>query len=42
MKNPDHLLTNWKIITDNKNKIMVDQIIKYENYEEGLDIFSKK
>ena len=42
MKNPDHLLTNWKIITDNKNQVMVDQIIKYESYEEGLDIFSKK
>ena len=42
LSNPDHLLTNWNIISNEKNEIMVDQVIKYEEYEKGLNIFSNK
>ncbi len=42
LSNPDHLLTNWNIISNEKNEIMVDQVIKYEEYEKGLNTFSNK
>jgi len=42
LANPEHLLTNWKIISNKKNEILVDHIIKYEEYEKGLEIVSDK
>ena len=42
LANPEHLLTNWNIISNEKNEIMVDHIIKYEEYEKGLEIISNK
>lgn len=42
LANPEHLLTNWNIISNDKNEVLVDHIIKYEEYEKGLEIISNK
>ena len=42
LQNPDILLINWKIITDEDGKLMLDQVLKYENLKNDLAKLSEK